>query len=126
MAYIGPVARWDVFWADLEPAVGREQAGDHRPVVVVSNDEINAMLDVVTIVPLTKLEGKQRKLYPLDVKLPNTIIGNEWTPVAMPYQVRAISKLRLLEKIGQVPRGMHRERIEDALIAHLGIELDDD
>lgn len=41
MAYLGPVRRWDVFWADLEPTVGREQAGDHRPVLVVSSDRFS-------------------------------------------------------------------------------------
>ena len=35
MSYVGPVQRWELYWADLEPAVGSEQAGSSRPVLVV-------------------------------------------------------------------------------------------
>jgi len=41
MAYLGPVARWDIFWADLNEVVGREQAGSRRPVLIVSNDALD-------------------------------------------------------------------------------------
>ena len=57
MAYIGRVRRWDAFWADLEPAIGSEQGGARRPVVIVSNDRFNAAMNAVTVLPLTKLEG---------------------------------------------------------------------
>jgi len=40
MAYLGPVHRWDIFWADLDEVVGREQAGSRRPVLIVSNDAL--------------------------------------------------------------------------------------
>ncbi len=40
-----------IFWADLNPVVGREQAG-RRPVLVISNDIENQM-DNITIVPIT-------------------------------------------------------------------------
>lgn len=126
MAHLGPVARWELYWADLDPAVGSEQAGSRRPVLVVSNNEVNAHFTIVTVVPLTKAEGKTRKIFPFEVKLPRAVVGNEWESIVMPYQVRTISKLRLLERIGTLDDGLYRERIEDALLGHLGIELDDD
>lgn len=126
MAHIGPVARWELYWADLDPAVGSEQAGSRRPVLVVSNNEANGYFPIVTIVPLTKAEGKTRKIYPFEVKLPRAIVGNEWESIVMPYQVRTISKLRLLERIGTLEDPGYRERIEDALLGHLGIELEND
>ena len=70
MAYVGPVRRWDIFRTDLDPVIGSEQRGPDRPVIVVSNDGVNASLKVVTVVSVTKLEDKQRKVYPFEVVLP--------------------------------------------------------
>lgn len=123
MAYVGAVLRWEIYWADLDPAVGSEQAGASRPVLVLSNDDVNRMLPIVTVVPMTKLEHKKRRLYPADVQLPENAVGNGWTPVAMPYQVRTISKLRLLGRIGVLRDAAARARIEHVLLDHLGIEV---
>lgn len=125
MGYVGPVKRWEVYWADLDPAIGNEQAGESRPVLVVSNDEVNKFLGVVTIIPLTKEEGKQRKLYPFDIRLPKGCVGNDFTPIALPYQIRTISKLRLLRRAGELVDDFARGRVEDGLLIQLGIELDD-
>ena len=69
MACLGEVRRWELYRADLDPAVGSEQAGE-RPVLIVSNDGFNAAFDVVTALPLTKLEGKRRRVYSFEVLLP--------------------------------------------------------
>ncbi|HKP77460.1 MAG TPA: type II toxin-antitoxin system PemK/MazF family toxin [Longimicrobiaceae bacterium] len=123
MAYAGPVRRWDVFWADLEPHVGSEQAGSRRPVLVVSNDEFNKRFPVFTIVPPTKLEGKQRKPYPSEVVLPISVVGNQFTPVAQAFHIRTISPRRLLSYAGHLREASARAEVESALLAHLGIEL---
>ena len=125
MAYLGPVHRWDLIWADLEPHVGSEQAGDRRPVLVVSNDEFNRHFPVVTTIPLTKLEGKQRRLYPFEVLLPSGIAGNAYTSIALPHQIRTISKTRLLERIGTLADEDARSEVEERLMDHLGIAFDD-
>jgi mRNA-degrading endonuclease toxin of MazEF toxin-antitoxin module len=70
MAYPGAVHRWEVYRPDLEPLDGSEQAGERRPVVAVSNDGFNARFSVVTVLPLSKLEGKRRKPDLLEVVLP--------------------------------------------------------
>lgn len=44
--------RYDIFWAELDPARGSEIAKT-RPVVVVSLDVLNAVLATVTVCPLT-------------------------------------------------------------------------
>lgn len=126
MAYVGPVYRWEVYWADLNPSVGSEQAGESRPVLVVSNDDANKHLGIVTVVPLTKEEGKTRRLYPFDIKLPKDTVGNDYTPIAMPYQVRTIAKQRLLEKAGELTDDFARGRVEDGLLIHLGIEIEEE
>lgn len=124
MAYTGPVRRWDVFWADLNPAVGREQAGERRPVVVVSNDGVNANLDVVTVLSATKREGKKRKVYPFEVVLPAGAITARHESIVMPQQIRTISKLRLLERIARLTDLAQRTEIENRLREHLGIQFE--
>jgi mRNA interferase MazF len=124
MAYTGPVRRWDLFWADLDFPVGSEQGGNRRPVLVVSNDGINTSLPVITQIPLTKLEGKTRRVYPFEVLLPQEVVGTGWTSIAMPQQVRTIDKSRLLEKIGEVADPGLRSEIENRLLEHFGIAFE--
>ncbi len=124
MAYIGRVRRWDVFWADLQPSVGSEQGGQRRPVIVVSNDDFNAHMTTVTVLPLTKLEGKRRKPYPFEVLLPPGTLGKGFTSIVMPHQIRTISKIRLIEPMGRVEDGSLREQIEDRLLEHLDITFE--
>lgn len=124
MAYRGAVKRWDLYWADLEPGVGSEQRGDRRPVVVVSNDGFNAAFPVVSVLPLTKLEGKRRRLYPFELTLPRGTVGNEYTSIVMPQQIRTVSKLRLLERIGVCSDPSVQDRIERRMMEHLDLEFE--
>lgn len=126
MAYLGPVHRWDIFWADLDHPVGSERGGARRPVIIVSNDGVNASLDLVTQIPLTKLEGKQRKVYPFEVQMPPEVVGTGYTSIAMPQQVRTISRTRLLEKIGRVDDPDLQDLVEVKLMEHFGIAFDTD
>jgi mRNA interferase MazF len=123
MAHLGPVARWEVYWVDLEPHVGSEQGGERRPAVVVSNDGFNQYFDVVTIVPMTKREGKRRQVYPFEVLMPD-LVGTGLESIVMPQQVRTVSKWRLLERIGALADEEIRTEIENRLVEHLGIEFE--
>ena len=123
MPWNGPVARWDLVWVHLDPVVGREQGGDRRPALVLSNDAFNSRFEVVTIVPITGARGKKRKIYPFEVLLPKDAAGNLEASIAMPYQVRTISKLRVLKPIGSLSDPALREAIASRLIEHLGLEL---
>jgi len=124
MADRGPVLRWDIFWADPDPGVGSEQRGERRPVIVVSNDGVNAHLDVVTVLSATKLEGKQRRVYPFEVQLPAGTLTPEHASIVMPQQIRSISKKRLLEKIGTLSDLDQQAQIENRLLEHLGIQFE--
>jgi mRNA interferase MazF len=124
VAYLGAVRRWDVFWADLDPGVGSEQRGERRPVIVVSNNGVNAHLDVVTVVSATKAQGKQRRVYPFEVLLPAGTLTREHASIVMPQQIRAISKKRLLEKIGTLENPEYQAQIENRLLEHLGIQFE--
>ncbi|MEA2110661.1 MAG: type II toxin-antitoxin system PemK/MazF family toxin [Campylobacterota bacterium] len=83
---------FDIYWADLNPTIGREQAG-HRPVLVISNDIENQM-DIVTVIPITsRKEG--RKIYPNEVLL----YLNSSEAILLCHQVRTVSKKRLDKKL---------------------------
>ena len=124
MAYLGPVSRWEIYWVDLEPHVGSEQAGGSRPAIVISNDGFNAHFDVVTILPLTKRQGKRRKVYDFEVLLATEVVGTGHESIVMPHQIRTISKLRLLDRIGVLTDEDAQLAIENRLLEHLGIAFE--
>ncbi len=126
MAHVGAVKRWELYTADLDPAVGREQAGEKRPVLILSNDGFNRVFDVVTILPLTKREGKQRSAYPFEVLLPARLAGNPLESIVMPQQIGTISKSRLLRRLGILSDEGYRREIEDRVLDHLGVDLLED
>lgn len=126
MPRIGPIARWDIYWVDLEPRVGSEQGGDRRPAIVISNDGFNAHFETVTVVPLTKGEGKRRRVYEFEVLLPPEMVGTGFASIVMPHQVRTISKLRLLERIGALADEDLKVEIENRLLEHLGIAFEEE
>lgn len=86
------IMHFNIYWANLNPTVGREQAG-HRPVLVISNDIENQM-DIVTVIPITSRK-KGRKIYPNEVLI--HLNGKE--AILLCHQVRTISKQRLDKKI---------------------------
>lgn len=126
MAYLGPVRRWDTYWADLEPGVGRERKGKKRPVIVISNDGFNSSFDMVTVVSLTKLEGKNRSVYPFEVVLPKGTVTPEYSSIVLIHQIRAISKMRLLEPIGAISDESQKTEIENRILEHLEIAFEED
>ena len=124
MAHLGAVHQWELFAADLDPAAGREQGGEARPVLIVSNDGFNRAFDVVTVLPLTKEAGKKRKVFPFEVRLPANAAGNDMDSIIMPQQIRTISKSRLLKPLGVLTGAKLRTEVEDRMLDHLGISLE--
>ena len=98
---------FSIFWADLNPVIGREQAG-HRPVLVISNDIENQM-DIVTVIPITSRK-KGRRIYPNEVLI--TLQNKE--AILLCHQVRTISKKRLDRKMA-VLDGKLKDRVTDTL-----------
>ena len=96
---------FDIYWANLNPAMGREQAG-HRPVVVISNDIENQM-DIVTIVPITSRK-KGRKIYPNEVGM----LLNNKEAILLCHQVRTISKKRLDKKFATLDAKLKQNVID--------------
>lgn len=85
----------EVWWARPDPTIGREQAG-RRPVLVVAGEEYVATVTTsVLVVPLTTTDRR----WPNHVRLRGAV-GMAQATFAMTEQVRAISRERLITRVG--------------------------
>ncbi len=104
--------RGDVYWVRLDPTEGSEQAGT-RPAVIVSRDAINRSSPVVVICPMTSAANVPRP-YPSDVLVHVPEGGLKVDSVVLTLQVRAVSKARLSDPLGQLD-SLTMRRIDQAL-----------
>lgn len=88
------VKRYDIYFADLNPTVGSE-IKKIRPVIIVSQDEMNKYLETIVICPLTS------KLHPQWKSRLQIKCADKKAEIAVD-QIRTISKLRLINKIDQI------------------------
>ena len=75
-----PIQRGEIYFVNLNPVAGREQAG-HRPVLVLSRDAINRLPLVVTVVVGTKGANISRD-YPTNVRVSTEesgLLNKSWT-----------------------------------------------
>lgn len=86
--------RGEVYWADLNPVRGREQAG-LRPVLVLSHEVFNSRSETVIAMAITS--QPQRAGFPLTLQLPSEMLPKpSWVKIS---QVRTISIERLGNRI---------------------------
>jgi len=111
--------KWSIWRANLDPVIGSEQ-GKSRPVLIISEDDVNNLLNIVNIVPITSRKSG-RIIYPNEVLLPAEKFGLVNESIALCHQIRTLDKLRLSKKYGQISsKGLQSEIIE-ALCFQLGI-----
>jgi len=90
------ILRGDVFWADLDPVQGNEQAG-RRPVLVLSQDVFNDRSGTVIAVAITS--QPPRAGFPLTLEVRSMRLPkNSWIKIS---QIRTLSVLRLGKRIGR-------------------------
>src|SRR3989338_5231645 len=103
----------DIWFADLNPTKGSEQSGK-RPVVIVSGDPLDEALPIVIVVPITS----KIKSYPTCVRLlASQMSGLRKDSEAVPFQIRAIAKERLTERVGRISTGELRDIIKGLFLA---------
>ena len=101
--------QYDIYLADLNPTVGREQFGK-RPALIISNNYEN-LLDVDTIIPITSLKDG-RKVYPNELLLDYEL---EKPSILLCQQIRTISKSRLIKKLTSIDNYITQKKIVDIL-----------
>lgn len=112
--------QWHIFQANLDPVTGSELRGT-RPVLVISDEDFNQLMPVVTVLPLTSRKPG-RQVYPNEVLLPKGTAGLPEDSIVMAHQIRTISKTRLTDLYGAIQNKTLRESIRQALKVHLTLE----
>ena len=103
----------DIHWVDLPSANGREQRG-RRPAVIFQDDDYGGDLPVVLVVPLTTARAAMRFS---GTTLIHPTVENRLrqASVALVFQLRAIDRRRIQERIGAVSA-----EVLNAMFAELG------
>ena len=91
-----PIHRGEIYFVNLNPVKGREQAGS-RPVLVLSIDAINKQPLVVTVVVGTKGENISRD-FPTNVRVSPEDSGLPLETVFLCFQIRSLDPKRFPEK----------------------------
>jgi mRNA interferase MazF len=90
----------DIHWVDLPAANGREQRG-RRPAVMLQDDHYAGTPPVVLVVPLTTTRAAMRFVGTTLIR-PTAENGLRQVSVALVFQLRAIDRRRIQERIGTV------------------------
>ena len=112
------IKRGDIFYVDLNPTKGSEQAG-RRPVLVIQNNVGNEMAPTTIVAPLTT--KKFSKEYPTNVCVKKGTAGLKNDSVLLLSQIRTIDKQRLEQKIGALSREI-MNNVDEAIKISLGLE----
>lgn len=93
------IKKGDIFLANLEPIIGREQGGI-RPVLIIQNDISNEYSPVTIVAAITsKIYGKE---FPTNIFLPKKEFGLDKDSTILLNQIRTIDNSRLIKKLGSL------------------------
>src|SRR3990170_2808017 len=95
------ISRGDIYFLNLDPTKGREQAG-YRPVLVVSVDAINQQPLVVTVVVGTDAKNVPRD-YPTNVRVTARETGLPRDTVFLCFQIRSLDPSRFFDPKTHLP-----------------------
>ncbi len=94
--------RGEIYWADLAPRSGSEQAG-RRPVIVMSHDGFNQTPGwrSVIVVPMSTSKMQARR-GPTAVQVPRLASGLPRDGVAVCHQVTTLDRAKLSRYVGSL------------------------
>ena len=101
------------FLVNLDPTIGSEQAKT-RPVLVISNEDVNRILPIIDILPITSRKAN-RIIYPNEVLIPSNGANLPKESIVLCHQIRAIDKKRLISRVGVISDDILRDQIQNAL-----------
>lgn len=91
------ILRGEIWWADLNPVRGREQAGV-RPVLIISHDIFNQRSGTVIALAITSQPPAAG--FPLTMEIhAATLPKRSWVKIS---QIRTLSVERLSNRLGQI------------------------
>ena len=113
------VHRREIYFVNLNPVKGREQAGQH-PVLVLSVNAINKLPLVVTVVVGTKGENISRD-YPTNIRVSPEDSGLAIETIFLCFQIRSLDPKRFSDKPAGRVSDKVLEKIEAAVRYCLGL-----
>jgi mRNA interferase MazF len=113
------IRRGQIYFVNLNPVQGREQAGQ-RPVVILSTDAINSLPLVVTVVVGTK-GANVRQDYPTNVRVGPEDSGLALETVFMCFQIRSLDPNRFLQPQAGELSAIKMQEVETAVRYCLGV-----
>ena len=90
----------DIYWIQLPATSGQEQTG-HRPAVIIQDENYAGNLPLVLVVPLTTVITALRFAGTLLIN-PTPSNGLKEASVVLVFQLRAVDRSRIGDKIGTV------------------------
>ena len=111
--------RWQIWLANLDPVVGSEQ-GYTRPVVIISDDDVNNILSVVNVLPLTSRKSG-RAVYPNEAFINGGSFGLQNDSIVLCQQIRTLDKRRFIKQYGAINVASPQAQIITALKFQLAI-----
>jgi mRNA interferase MazF len=114
------IRKWSIQRANLDPVIGAEQ-GKSRPVLVISEDTINELLNTVNVIPITSRKPG-RKVYPNETLITAKNFGLEKESILLCHQIRTLDKQRLSVEYGHIASISVQAETLEALSFQLGID----
>jgi len=111
------IRRGDIYYADLDPAVGSEQAGS-RPILIIQNNIGNLHGPTVIVTALTH-HADQKTQLPTHCVLKG-VRGLKFESVVLGEQIRTLDKRRLTEFVGRLNRKTMR-KVDHVIKVSLGL-----
>ncbi|RYX83149.1 type II toxin-antitoxin system PemK/MazF family toxin [bacterium] len=115
------IKRWSIYRASLDPVIGSEQ-GKSRPVLIISENAVNEVLNTVNIIPITSRKIG-RKIYPNEALINASSYGLENESILLCHQIRTIDKQRLSYQYGQITDNDKQQETLEALCFQLVINI---
>lgn len=88
--------RGDIITVNFNPTKGSE-IGKLRPAIIISEKDDNEILDTVIVIPLSTVIEPNTMPYRVHINSRDKLLKNSDACI---YEVRALSKVRIKEKLG--------------------------
>ena len=114
------IKRGEIYYADLSPVVGSEQGGV-RPVLILQNNVGNKYSPTVIVAAITSQCGKTK--LPTHIEVNSKECGLNKNSVVLLDQMRTLDKIRLKERIGELPE-QYMHFVDEAIGLSLGLNYE--
>ena len=109
--------QWDIYLAELHTYENSHIQNGYRPVIIVSNNVMNASSEIVTVVPLTT--HMKKTWFPTHVLLQSRVLNKPG--MALCEQVMPLDKFQLHLYIGNVCEESERTALQNALLSQFDL-----